>query len=111
MLGYSSYHDPSKSEVKPAESNTTLNLCWYAMALKIIIVILFVLVVLSLSRALFYLLKDQNNPRKRVLYALGIRICLAALLLLCMFYGFYTGQLSSHAPWDHGPEHQAHKSS
>jgi len=73
------------------------------MLLKIIIVVLFLLVVASLSRALFYLLKDQNQPKKRVLYALGIRISLAALLLLTIFYGFYTGQLGSHAPWDQGP--------
>jgi formate hydrogenlyase subunit 3/multisubunit Na+/H+ antiporter MnhD subunit len=73
------------------------------MLLKIIIVILFILVVLSLSRALFFLLKDQGEPKKRVLYALGARITLAALLILCVFYGLYTGQLGSRAPWDQGP--------
>lgn len=75
------------------------------MFLKILIVVLFILVVLSLSRALVYLLKDQKEPKKRVLYALGVRVSLAALLLLCVFYGFYTGQLGSSAPWDQGPTH------
>ncbi|WP_317932821.1 DUF2909 domain-containing protein [Halioxenophilus sp. WMMB6] len=74
------------------------------MLLKAIIVILFIAVVASLSRALFYLIKDQGSPRKRVLYALGVRISLAMLLLLCLFYGFYTGQLRSNAPWDQGPD-------
>ncbi|BFM04821.1 DUF2909 domain-containing protein [Halioxenophilus aromaticivorans] len=73
------------------------------MLLKTIIVVLFLLVVFSLSRALVYLLKDQQEPRKRVLYALGIRISLAGLLLLCIFYGLATGQLGSKAPWDKGP--------
>ena len=73
------------------------------MLLKTAIVILFILVVLSLSRAMFFLLKDQGQPRKRVLYALGARVGLAALLLLCIFYGLYTGQLGSSAPWDTGP--------
>lgn len=73
------------------------------MLLKTIIVILFILVVISLSRALVFLLKDQQEPKKRVLYALGVRISLAGLLLLCIFYGFYTGQLGSSAPWDKGP--------
>ena len=77
------------------------------MLLKVTIIILFILVILSLTRALFFLLKDQGHPRKRVLYALGIRIGLASLLLLCMFYGFYTGQLESHAPWDKGPSDSA----
>ncbi len=76
------------------------------MLLKVTIVVLFILVLLSLSRALIFLLRDQNNPRKRVLYALGIRVVLASLLLLCLFYGFYTGQLNSHAPWDSGPVEQ-----
>ncbi len=71
------------------------------MWLKIIIVILFLAVLASLSSALVFLLKDMGAPdSKRTLYALGIRITLAALLLLCIFYGFYSGILSSQAPWD-----------
>lgn len=73
------------------------------MVLKIVIVILFLLVLISLGRALYYLLKDQAEPQKRVLHSLGFRVVVAALLLLCLFYGLYTGQLGSHAPWDAGP--------
>jgi hypothetical protein len=71
------------------------------MWLKIIIVVLFLAVLASLSSALVFLLKDFGAPEsKRTLYALGIRIGLAVLLLICIFYGFQTGLLSSTAPWD-----------
>ena len=74
--------------------------------LKIIIVILFFLVVASLSGGLYFLLKDAGNESRRTLYALGTRITLAALLLGCIAYGFITGQLGSQAPWDRGPTSQ-----
>jgi len=71
------------------------------MWLKIIIVLLFFAVLASLSSALVFLLKDMGAPEsKRTLYALGIRITLAALLLICIFYGLESGILSSQAPWD-----------
>lgn len=72
------------------------------MWLKILIVILFVGVLVSLSSALLFLLKDiEANNSKRGLYALGIRVTLAALLLIAIFYGLYSGILTSTAPWDH----------
>lgn len=74
------------------------------MWLKIIIIVLFIAVLLSLSSALMFLLKDMGSPSKRTLYALGIRVSLAALLLASIFYGLYTGQLQSSAPWDRGFE-------
>lgn len=70
------------------------------MILKLIIVILFIGVVASLSSGLVFLLKDIESPTKRTVYALGVRITLAALLLSTIFYGLYTGQLGSQAPWD-----------
>ncbi|MFT7387397.1 MAG: ABC-type thiamine/hydroxymethylpyrimidine transport system permease subunit [Candidatus Endobugula sp.] len=68
--------------------------------LKIIIVLLFIGVVVSLSSGLIFLLKDIESPSKRTVYALGIRISLATLLMATIFYGLYTGQLGSSAPWD-----------
>jgi len=68
--------------------------------LKIIIVLLFIGVLVSLSSGLVFLLKDIESPSKRTVYALGVRISLAALLMATIFYGLYTGQLGSHAPWD-----------
>ncbi|TQV70713.1 DUF2909 domain-containing protein [Exilibacterium tricleocarpae] len=73
------------------------------MWLKIIIVVLFLAILASLSSALVFLLKDMGSQSRRTLYALGIRITLAALLMLSIFYGIYTGQLGSQAPWDRGP--------
>jgi len=68
--------------------------------LKIFILLLFIGVVISLSSGLVFLLKDIDSPQKRTLYMLGIRITLATLLLGTIFYGLYTGQLGSEAPWD-----------
>ena len=70
------------------------------MLLKVIIIILFIGVVASLFGGLNFLVKDMGNANKRVLYALGIRIGLAALLIDCVVYGTYSGQLNSTAPWD-----------
>lgn len=70
------------------------------MWLKIVIVFLFLAVLASLSSALFFLLRDIGAPEsKRTLYALGIRICLAVLLLFAIWYGFDSGILSNTAPW------------
>lgn len=71
------------------------------MFLKVIIVILFIAIVASLSSGLVFLLKGINTPdSKLTLYALGVRISLATLLMLLIGYGVSTGQLSSTAPWE-----------
>ena len=71
------------------------------MWLKIIILVLLIGVIASLTTALTFLLKDAGVPKsKRTLYALGIRITLAALMMICVGYGFYSGILTDSAPWD-----------
>jgi hypothetical protein len=70
------------------------------MLLKVIIVLLFVGVLISLSSALVFLMKDVGNPRRRTLYALGIRVVLATALIGTIAWGIYSGQLGSEAPWD-----------
>ena len=81
------------------------------MLLKVVIVLLFIAVVVSLSSALVFLMKDVGNPRKRTLYALGIRIFLASALIGCIAYGIYSGQFTSQAPWDQKlhPERAVHR--
>lgn len=69
------------------------------MWLKIIIVVLFIAVLASLSSGLVFLLKDMGSPSKRTLYALGVRITLAALLIFAIWYGYYADILSNTAPW------------
>lgn len=78
--------------------------------LKIVIVVLLVGVLISLFSGLVFLFKDSDRQdSKRTLYALGVRITLAAALLITVLYGFYSGQLrmGTHAPWhDAGTEQQ-----
>ncbi len=70
--------------------------------LKFLIVILLIGVVLSLFSGLVFLFKDSSEQNsRRTLYALGIRISLAAALLATVFYGLYSGELQfgAGAPW------------
>ena len=70
--------------------------------LKIVIFVLLIGVVVSLFSGLVFLFKDSDRQdSKRTLYALGVRVTLAAALLLTVFYGLYTGQLrmGANAPW------------
>lgn len=72
------------------------------MLLKSIILVLLVGVLVSLFSGLVFLFKDSDRQdSKRTLYALGVRITLAAALLLTVLYGFLSGQLrmGTHAPW------------
>ena len=68
--------------------------------LKALIIVLLVAVIGSLFTGLGFLFKDSGvQDSKRTLYALGVRISLAATLLAVIFYGLSTGQLALHAPW------------
>ena len=71
-----------------------------SVLLKFIIVLLFIGIIVSLSSALVFLMKDVGNTRKRTLYALGVRIFLAVALVATIIWGIYSGQLGSKAPWD-----------
>ena len=74
--------------------------------LKFLIIFLLIGVILSLSSGLGFLFKDTEAPdSKRTLYALGLRITFASLLLITIAYGFYTGELRMgiNAPWHNTP--------
>lgn len=66
--------------------------------IKIIIVLLLIAIVISLFGGAFFFFKDQGST-KRTLYALGVRITLAILLMITITYGVLTGQLQLNAPW------------
>lgn len=66
--------------------------------LKAIIVVLLVAIILSLGSGAVFFFKDQGEG-KRTLYALGVRVTLAVLLIICLVYGVMTGQLTLNAPW------------
>lgn len=70
------------------------------MLLKVIIVILFLAIVASLTGGAVFLFKDLDiSESKRTVYLLGLRITLAALLLIVIGYGIQSGQLVNKAPW------------
>ena len=69
-----------------------------ARMLKAIIVVLLVAIILSLGSGAVFFFKDQGEG-KRTLYALGVRVTLAVLLIICLVYGVMTGQLQLNAPW------------
>jgi len=70
------------------------------MWLKVVIVLLFIGIVISLSSGLVFLVKDFGNSKRRTLYSLATRITLASLMMGLIVYGYYSGQLFSTAPWD-----------
>ncbi len=71
------------------------------MWIKIVIVLLFISLLLSLSSGFAFLLKDFGVPEsKRTLYALGTRIAIAVILMIFIGYHIHTGNLKNTAPWD-----------
>lgn len=66
--------------------------------LRAIIIFLLIAIVVSLVVGYVFFYKDQGRS-KRVMYALGVRVTLAILLMICVFYGITTGQLNFGAPW------------
>ena len=68
--------------------------------LKTVIIILVVLVLISLFSSLVFLFIDKDNPKKkRIMYGLGFRVTLGAIILILITYGIFTGQLGNNAPW------------
>ena len=66
--------------------------------LKAAIVLMLLATIVSLFSGLFFLVKDEDNST-RLLTALKIRVSLAAITLALVTWGFYSGQLVSHAPF------------
>jgi hypothetical protein len=66
--------------------------------LKAAIVLMLLATVASLFSGLFFLVKDDSQS-DRLLKALTVRVCLAVATLALVAWGFYSGQLVSHAPW------------
>lgn len=69
------------------------------MWIKVVIVLLFIALVVSLFSGYIFLLKDKGTTY-RTWNSLSVRLILAALLMGFLIYGVYTGQLGSKAPWD-----------
>lgn len=67
--------------------------------LRTVIVLLLIAIVISLITGFVFFYKDKGRS-KRVMYALGVRVTLAVILMICVFYGLTTGQLSFQTPWN-----------
>lgn len=66
---------------------------------KVIILILFIGNIVALGIAFYTLLVDQGKANKRTSRMLFIRVSLAALLLVAVVYGGWSGDLRMSAPW------------
>ncbi|WP_338474041.1 twin transmembrane helix small protein [Pseudomonas sp. MS646] len=66
--------------------------------LKAAIVLMLIATVASLFSGLFFLVKDDSDSN-RLLIALAVRVGLAAVTVGLTAWGFFSGQLVSHAPW------------
>jgi hypothetical protein len=67
--------------------------------LRALIIVLLVGIVISLATGFVFFFKDKGRS-KRVMYALGVRVSLAVILMICVLYGFSTGELTMQAPWN-----------
>ena len=66
-----------------------------------LIYIVIPLLLLSLAGCLFFLLVDKGETgRKRTVYFLGLRVFFAAVLIILVAIGLYTGELCKRVPWD-----------
>ncbi|MGN8274719.1 twin transmembrane helix small protein [Pseudomonas sp. SMN5] len=66
--------------------------------LKAAIVLMLIATVVSLFGGLFFLVKDGRESNRLVI-ALAVRVSLAAVTVGLIAWGFFSGQLVSHAPW------------
>lgn len=66
--------------------------------LKTVIFLLLAGILISLACGFVFFYIDKGRS-KRVLYALGVRVTLAVILMGCIFYGLATGALRLNAPW------------
>lgn len=70
------------------------------MILKTIIVLLLIANMVALGTAFYAMMHDMGSEEgSRTARFLLIRVSLAALLLIVVAYGLYTGDLGLSAPW------------
>jgi len=66
------------------------------MLFKSIIIILLLLILVSLGRALYHMVRKERNP-DGVVNSLTYRIGLSVLLFILIFIGIYMGWITPHA--------------
>jgi len=63
--------------------------------IKILIVINFILILISLGAGMFFLAKDDGKSN-RVITSLTLRVALSITLFVLVFAGYYFGDLKPH---------------
>ncbi|MCX7190976.1 MAG: twin transmembrane helix small protein [Candidatus Methylopumilus sp.] len=63
---------------------------------KILVVAILLIILLSLSGGLFFLIKDKKRNSNRMVTSLSFRVGLSLLLFFLLFYGFYSGLIQPH---------------
>lgn len=63
---------------------------------KMLIIINFVLILLSLASGIFFLAKD-NGKSNRVVTSLTTRVVLSITLIALLLIGYFTGQIKPHS--------------
>lgn len=63
--------------------------------MKLIILVLFISILISLIYSFFFLMKDDST-RHRTVNMLFVRVTLTIILIITLVYGFYSGQLTPH---------------
>lgn len=66
--------------------------------LKVAILLLLLATLVSLFSGLVFLVKDKGRG-SRVVNSLSVRVTLTAITVALIAWGFYSGQLVSHATW------------
>ena len=67
------------------------------MLFTILLLICLAAMFISLFTGLFFLLKDKGK-KKRLVYALFIRVSLALIVLILIVYAMMTGRMTPHSP-------------
>lgn len=67
---------------------------------KMLIIVNFILILLSLASGIFFLAKD-NGKSNRVVTSLTTRVILSITLIGLLLFGYFTGQITPHSMQGH----------
>jgi len=63
--------------------------------IKILIVVIFIAILISLGTGFFALMNDKGQS-KRMVNALTVRVALSVMLFILLFVAWYTGEIQPH---------------
>ncbi|WP_415890089.1 twin transmembrane helix small protein [Neptuniibacter sp. SY11_33] len=65
------------------------------MSLKLLLLLLFIAVLISLFSGLYFLVRDQGQSHRTV-NSLFFRVTFSVMIIAVLIYGFYTGEIVPH---------------